>query len=131
MIYYGVAPGPSIVMLPLVVLIQIIFTTSIALLLAMWNLFYRDIKYLFEVFVSVWMFGSAVMYPASAIDGRMGLAIQLNPMTTIIEAYRSTILYGEWPPMAPLAWMAFFSTVLLGVAWLQFHRSEFKFAENV
>ena len=34
-----------------------------ALLLAMANLFYRDVKYLFEVVITVWMFATSVLYP--------------------------------------------------------------------
>ena len=36
---------------------------GIALLLAMANLFYRDVKYLFEVVITVWMFATSVLYP--------------------------------------------------------------------
>ena len=36
---------------------------AMALFLAMSNLFYRDVKYLFEVVITVWMFATSVVYP--------------------------------------------------------------------
>jgi ABC-type polysaccharide/polyol phosphate export permease len=43
MAYYGIVPGPAVLLLPAVLLVQIIFTAAVALLLAMGNLFLRDI----------------------------------------------------------------------------------------
>ena len=40
-----------------------------ALLLAMANLFYRDVKYLFEVIITVWMFATSVVYPIALVGG--------------------------------------------------------------
>lgn len=131
MIYYRIPVGPAIVCLPIIVLIQVLLTTAISLLLAMWNLFYRDVKYLFEVLVVVWMFATSVVYPVELVGGKLGTIMRLNPMTPIIEAYRSVILMHSWPALGPLVGVTAFSTLLLAWAWVRFHRSEFEFAENV
>jgi ABC-type polysaccharide/polyol phosphate export permease len=54
----------------------------------------------------------------------------LNPMTPIIEGYREVILNGQLPAAGPLGAAAAGSIALFGVAWLLFHRAEYKFAEN-
>jgi ABC-type polysaccharide/polyol phosphate export permease len=102
-----------------------------ALLLAMSNLFYRDIKYLFEVVITVWMFATSVVYPAETVGGRLGQVLTLNPMTQIIEAFRSVLLYGHLPALGPFAATALFSFTLLACAWHFFHQAEFTFAENI
>src|SRR6187397_1168930 len=53
LIYYKVAVTPAILFLPVILVIQMLFTAAVALLLAMGNLFYRDVKYLFEVVVTL------------------------------------------------------------------------------
>jgi ABC-type polysaccharide/polyol phosphate export permease len=131
MVYYQLPVGPAILALPLVIGVQLLFTTAVALLLAMANLFYRDVKYLFEVVIVVWMFATSVVYPASLVGGKVATLMTLNPMTPIIDAYRAVLLMGQWPAWGTLLTVAAFSTVLLGWAWLTFHRSEFEFAENV
>ena len=97
MIYYGIAVTPALFFLPVVLAVLLAFTAGIALLLAMSNLYYRDIKYLFEVAITVWMFATSVVYPAESVGGRLGQLLALNPMTQIIEAFRAVLLYGQLP----------------------------------
>jgi homopolymeric O-antigen transport system permease protein len=131
MAYYQVAPSSTILLLPVVITVQIGLTAGLALLLSMANLFYRDVKYLFEIVLTVWMFGSAVVYPVDGVRGWIGAFIRANPMTAIIEAYRSVLLYGAPPDPVAFGSTAVFALVLLPAAWLLFHRSETQFAENV
>ncbi len=132
MIYYRIAPGASLLLLPLVMLVHAAFTLAVALFLAMANLFYRDVKYLFEVFLTVWMFGSAIVYPIDSVQGGvLGFLLRLNPMTAIVDAYRHVLLYGAAPPLVPFVGVALLSLVLLPAVWLAFHRAEFRFAEHI
>jgi ABC-type polysaccharide/polyol phosphate export permease len=131
MIYYGVAPGSAVLFLPVLMLVQVMFTAGIGLVLAMANLFFRDVKYVFEVALTLWMFASSVVYPVSALGGKLARVLQLNPMAPIIDAYRSVLLKNELPPMGTFGIAAALSVVTLAVAWIWFHRVEFQFAESV
>ena len=131
MAYYGVAPSWTIVALPAVLLVHIMFTMAVSLMLAMANLFYRDVKYLFEIVITIWMFATSVVYPVTMIGGTLSGVLLLNPMTPIIDAYRNIILLGRFPDPAAFGYAAACATVTLACAWLAFHRAEFKFAENI
>ena len=131
MIYYGVVISPALLFLPVVLAVLLAFTAGLALLLAMSNLYYRDIKYLFEVAITVWMFATSVVYPVESVGGRLGQLLALNPMTQIIEACRAVILYGRLPPAGPFTATAVLSILVLFAGWQIFHRAEFTFAENV
>jgi len=131
MAYYQIAPTATMAFLPVVLLVHVIFTLAIALALAMANLFYRDVKYLFEIGVTIWMFASAVVYPVEQIGGTLGMVLRLNPMTPIIDAYRDVLLRGQLPEVGPFATAAAVAVLLLGIAWTSFHAAEFSFAENV
>jgi lipopolysaccharide transport system permease protein len=128
--WYGIVPGVQLAWLPLVIAIHVLFTVAVALALAMANLFFRDVKYLFEVVITVWMFGTSVVYPVSQVGGVVGAALRLNPMTPIIDAYRSVLLLNT-APGAELAVAAAVAVAGLCGSWFVFHRSEFKFAENI
>ena len=130
MAYYRVGFHWTLLLVPCVLGVHLIFTMAVALLLAMGNLFYRDVKYLFEIVLTVWMFVTAVLYPSSLVGGTLGWAMQFNPMTPIIEAYRDVLIRGVVPGAA-FGYAAAFSVALLVCAWLTFHRAEFQFAENV
>jgi len=131
MVYYGITPGLALLALPLVIVIHVIFTAGVALILAMANLFYRDVKYLFEVMITIWMFSTSVLFPIQLVEGRARWYFLLNPMTPIIDAYRAVILWGQWPDVPTLLPTAIMAVLTLGSAWLMFHRAESSFAENI
>jgi ABC-type polysaccharide/polyol phosphate export permease len=130
MVYYHIPIHWTLLFVPVVMLVHIAFTTGVALLLAMSNLFFRDVKYLFEFVLTFWMFATAVVYPVQRIGGTLGKLLALNPMTPIVDAYRSAILLGRLPGSG-FGWATVTALVTLVVAWAVFHRAEFKFAENV
>lgn len=131
MMYYGIGISWTLLFLPLIVGVQIMFTGGMALVLAMGNLFLRDVKYLSEVVIMVWMFATSVVYPVDRIGGNLGLLLKLNPMTPIIDAYRSVLLRNEWPAAGPFLFAAAASLAVLFLGWIAFHRAEFEFAENI
>lgn len=131
MLYYGVALTPALFFLPVILAVLSAFTAGLALLLAMSNLYYRDIKYLFEVAITVWMFATSVVYPVGSVGGRLGQLLAVNPMTQLIEACRAVLLYGHLPPAGPFAATAVLSMLVLFAGWQVFHRAEFTFAENI
>jgi ABC-type polysaccharide/polyol phosphate export permease len=131
MLYYRIPPTGMIVFLPVVLFVQLLFTLGMSLLLAMSNLFYRDVKYLFEIVLTVWMFMTSVLYPVSLVGGKTAVIMQLNPLTPIIDGYRAVLLYGQSPFTPAFLLAAAVSVVLFFGAWLVFHRAEFEFAENV
>jgi lipopolysaccharide transport system permease protein len=130
MAYYGTAVGWPILLLPVVVAGQVIFTAAAALLISMANLFYRDVKYLFEIVIAVWMFATSVVYPIGKVGGRLGAALSLNPMTPLIDAFRAVLLDGRLPHTSFFITVAA-SVVLLALSWAAFHAAEFDFAENL
>jgi lipopolysaccharide transport system permease protein len=130
MAYYRVPPTWMLMVLPVVVLVHVSFTIAVAMILAMANLFYRDVKYLFEIVLTVWMFSTSVLYPMSLVGGKMGRVLALNPMTPIVDAYRN-VLIGGVAPDPTFGWTAGVTVVVLVMAWLTFHRAEFSFAENI
>ena len=130
MAIYGVWPSWTVAFLPIVVAVHGAMTVAVALLVAMGNLFYRDVKYLFEVVITVWMFATSVLYPIDRVGGTVGRLMRLNPLTPITEAYRDVIFFGR-PPSAEFAAASALSLVLLAWCWLAFHRAEFRFAENI
>ncbi|MHB9032271.1 MAG: ABC transporter permease, partial [Anaerolineae bacterium] len=102
-----------LIWLPIIMAIQIIFTTGISLIVSTINVFYRDTGIIMEVIMQAWFFLTPVVYPLEVLpEWRtvLGLAVPvrrltyiLNPMASIIASYRS-VLYGYVngsPPTSP------------------------------
>lgn len=130
-VYYGVPLQHTAVVIPLVMVVHLAFTTAMCLLAAMANLFYRDVKYVFEIVITIWMFGTSVLYPVANVEGFLGAVMRYNPMTIIIDAYRAALFFGEWPSPALFALMGAISLCLFVASWVIFHRAEFRFAESI
>jgi lipopolysaccharide transport system permease protein len=131
MVWYGIEVNWTLLFLPVVLIVHIMFTAGIALIVSMANLFYRDVKYLFEIVLTVWMFATSVVYPVGNVSGRLGQVLLLNPMTPIIDAYRSVLLYKSLPADGPFLYATVVSLLTLAIGWVMFHRAEFTFAERV
>lgn len=129
--WYGIVPGPSVAWLPVVFLVHITWTSAISLILAMANLFFRDVKYIVDGLLTVGMFSTTALYPAAEFGGRTGQLLAANPLSIIIEAYRSALFLGT--PVATPAFLltAVTGVVAFGLGWLVFHRAEHRFAESV
>ena len=129
-VHYRIPVGANLLWLPIVILVHVAFTTGIALLLSMSNLFYRDVRYLFEIMIAVLMFATSVLYPVDAIPGTAGVLLRINPVSAIVDSYRSVLLLNAPPPWT-FGVAAAVAGVILVAGWLLFHGAEFNFAENI
>src|SRR5207247_6799731 len=89
--YHGVPLTARILMLPLLV----VLTTFCALGTGMWmsalNVKYRDVRFALPFVTQLWLFASSVIVPSSAVPARWRPLLRLNPMSPIIEGYRSSL----------------------------------------
>jgi lipopolysaccharide transport system permease protein len=131
MFYFSVPVSWTILLAAPILLVQILFTLGLALLLSLGNLFYRDVRYIVELVVMLWMFATSVIYPIPTTDPTITALLALNPMNTIITSYRTAVLDGQVPELVPLALVGLFSLVFLVFVWRFFHRSEPLFAERI
>ncbi|MCG2712870.1 MAG: ABC transporter permease [Candidatus Omnitrophica bacterium] len=131
MIFYGIPFRATMFLVPFILLIQLMLMIGLSFFLAMGNLFYRDVKYIFEVVILLWMFATSVIYPINTSSTMLYNILMLNPMTPIINAYRDLILNGVLPEPGPLLFAAIISLLVFAAGTLSFHRAEYLFAENI
>jgi lipopolysaccharide transport system permease protein len=92
MAFYGVLPAVSMWTLPLLVLIMLMAATGVGSFLAALNAKYRDVRYAIPFMVQLWMFASPIVYPTSLVPVRYRTLYALNPLTGVIEGFRSAFL---------------------------------------
>jgi lipopolysaccharide transport system permease protein len=130
MIYYQVPLSLNLLMLlPLVVLITIL-ATAVGMWLSALNVKYRDIRFALPFLIQLWMFISPVIYPATLVPAKWRWLFALNPVTGIIEGFRSA-LFGK-----PFHWTSLAISVVLTLlamvyAAFSFTRVERRFADIV
>jgi ABC-type polysaccharide/polyol phosphate export permease len=122
---------PAILLVPMVVLVQVALMIGLGMVLAMANLFYRDVRPIFSVVIQLWMFVSAVVVPVPADGGALAKWISANPLVPIIHAYRDCIIHGVAPNLAELTYAAAIAGAALMVGTIWFRRASWKFAECI
>lgn len=88
----------NLLFFPVVILQVFIFSLGLGLWLAAITVFFRDIQYLWGVFVSMWMYLTPLFYPISIIpEEYQTLYKTANPMYWYIEQFRDIVLYAKFP----------------------------------
>ncbi len=121
----------TILWVPMIFVIQLIFMTGLSLILAAFNLFYRDIQYLLSLILLLWMYVTPVMYPVEIIPEKYRFVFSLNPMSVIINAYREVILGNGAPNFSSLGIALAMSLVVFVAGFLIFKKLEGSFADYV
>lgn len=129
--YYDISISLTIIFVPAVLFIQILFTLGLSFLLSMGNLYFRDVDYIMQVVIQLWMYVTAVVYPLKVANSKLQMVLNLNPMTPIIDCYRDVILRGHLPTLNIFGPTALFAIAIFLLGWYLFHKFEFQFAEFI
>lgn len=127
----GIGIGPSIVMLPLIVLIQYIFQLGLSFIFSSITVYIRDIEYLLNVFMMLMFYMCPIVYSADMIPNKFLPLFKLNPMFHIIEYYRQILYYKQMPNITNLLWLLGFCIIILALGLMIFKKLEKRFAEEL
>ncbi|MBW4576933.1 MAG: ABC transporter permease [Aphanothece sp. CMT-3BRIN-NPC111] len=87
---------PTLALLPLVWLPQLLLTAGLGYFVAGFTVFLRDIPQMLGVILNLWFYVTPIVYPISAIPEQWrGWVFWLNPVAAIAEVYRDLVLVGE------------------------------------
>jgi lipopolysaccharide transport system permease protein len=131
MIVYRIPLAAPMLLFPVFVLLQTLFTIGLALMVATGTAFFRDVRHLLDVAISLLFWTTPVLYTLHDMSGRMAQLILLSPMSPFVTAYHNIFYDQVWP--APAVWtiaVAYTGTALAMGLWLVV-RYEDQFAERV
>jgi lipopolysaccharide transport system permease protein len=101
MIWYGVAPGWQMLLLPLFVVLALLASLGPAIWAAAIVVKYRDFRFVIPFVLQFGLYISPVGFPSSVVPERWRLLYNLNPMVGIIDGFRWCIVGGESPVYLP------------------------------
>lgn len=112
----GFGPRPAWLALPVLLVVQLALISGITLLAAALVPFVPDLKPLIGHVLQMLFFMSGIFYdPASIPEAYRGFFF-MNPMASLIDAYRDILLRGDWPNGGVLLLIAALATGLILVA---------------
>jgi len=93
----GVTPTYTIVALPVVLAVLLLYTGAVAVVVATVTVFIRDLAHALPTVNQVLFLGSPVMYPESQIPEHLAFLGTVNPVAVVAESIRDVALRGIWP----------------------------------
>jgi len=129
--WYGTAIQPTIVLVPLFLLMLAMTAVGLGSFLAVVNVRYRDVPYAVPFLVQLWLFASGVIYAAEALPERYLAIASLNPAIGAITGFRWAVA-GTPPPTTTMLVLGVTMAVVFFVGGLAFYRSaEPRFADTL
>lgn len=128
--YYGIAFDWQTMLWPLLVFLLITLSLGVGLILAALNVQYRDIKYIIPFAVQFLLFATPVIYSISILPEKYRWLAALNPLTGIIEGFR-TVLVPTRPMDWPLLGISTVLTIIIFLAGTMYFRSTERFFADV
>jgi lipopolysaccharide transport system permease protein len=132
MLIFGSPFTAGILLIPLLMAIQLVFLSGVALFLSCLNVFLRDTASIMEVLISLWFFMTPVFYRVDDVTSQWtGLLFLLNPMAALVTAYRAILYDGQLPSLASLGVTALTSVAVLLAGYLFFAHLSSRFGEEL
>ncbi|MEM9380722.1 MAG: ABC transporter permease [Planctomycetota bacterium] len=126
----GVHLGPNAAWLPVLLLLQTVFTAGLGYFFATFNLFWRDTFHVIGVFLTVWMFMTPIFYaPVMMVDQGFGWMLQINPMHWLMDMYRGALVQNVAPAPADLGRFGLASVAVLAIGATFFARQRARFPD--
>ncbi len=134
---YRIPVTQQIVLLVPAIIILTVFSLGLTFVTAALAVFFRDIFHILEVLLLLWFWSVPIVYPLSLLDdvSAKWLWVQrvyrLNPMVNILELFRYTFLYQQWPTLRTFGYSAASAIISLAAGYWFFRKVSPKFVREI
>ena len=118
--FYHRVVGSSLLVFPLLLVIQAVLIVGLSLTVATLNVFYRDVQYVTNVVLMLLFYLTPVFY--QTLDPRYQLLFTINPISVLVQSYRAVLFYGLSPDWGALILASILGVVCLGYGYLLYRR---------
>jgi lipopolysaccharide transport system permease protein len=117
-------------LLPVVLLLLIIFTSSVGMLIAALNVIYRDVRNTLPFVIQVLFFTTPVLFPLKIIPKEYNWLLALNPLAGIVENFR-IILFNQTINLPFFLYTIISTIIIFFFCFYIFSKLEKTFAEKL
>lgn len=131
LVVFQVTPKWTMLFSPVVIFCLIVFSLGISYMLATAYVFFGDIKHLYSVVLTLWMYCSAIFYPVEQLQGFIRVVIWNNPLYTYIHCLRKAVMYGTLPDTVEFLQMILWAAAIYGLGYGIFRRCRSKILQKI
>lgn len=126
-----VAPNIYALLIPGLIIMLAGLALGFGIIISSMTTKYRDLFILFTFLVQLWMYATPVIYPLSTMPPKMQRIMSINPLTSIIEAFKYGAMGVGTFSWAGLAYSFIFMIILLGIGVVVFNKVQRSFMDTV
>lgn len=130
MLWYGVGWSANLLAAPLLMLAVVFLALGVGTLLSALTVAYRDFTHLTPFIVQIWMYVTPVIFPVSIVPERWQWVLYVNPMTGLVEGFRSAFL-GKPFDVGGLAISCGIAVAVFALGVAYFEKVERRFADII
>jgi ABC-type polysaccharide/polyol phosphate export permease len=93
---FGVPYGPHLLLMVPATGLLLVFTVSLATVLAALHVYFRDVRFLVQAALMVWMYATPILYPQHLL-GSLAPVVSANPLTGIVGLFHLAALGSGGP----------------------------------
>lgn len=124
-------PHSSLLIFPFLIMLLALLAMGTGLIISSLTTKYRDLKFLIQFGIQLFMYATPVIYPLSAAPEKYRDIIALNPLTPIFEAFKYSCLSCGSLDWGGLLYSTIFMLVTLFLSVVIFSRTERNFMDTV
>lgn len=118
-----------VALVPVVLVLQVMFTLGLALFLARWTVAIRDLATIVPLVSRIWLYASCVFFSFDTLEDRglppiYGAVMQYNPMFQVLDMVRDLVLYATIPDLTSWLILGGWAVGMLVVGFVSFWWAE-------
>lgn len=117
--------------LPLIMIIEFLLALGIAFLASSVTVYFKDLEYILTIITMAWMYMTPIVYSQDMVPERFRNLYYLNPMTSIIIAYRDILYYKRIPDLSTLVLAIVMGIVVMIIGTATFIKLKRHFVEEM
>jgi lipopolysaccharide transport system permease protein len=121
----------TVVLMPPLLVVQFVLMCGLAWFTAATAVFLRDVVNIVTVGLLMVFYLTPVFYSLESVPEQYLWILHLNPMTTLLEAYRGVLLGDEFPSAMRMGGVVVGSVVVAAAGWRTFRRLEHRFVDEL
>lgn len=121
----------ALLCLPVIMIVEYLLALGIAMLAAAVTVYFRDLEHILGIVSMIWMYLTPILYPETLVPEKWQALYHINPMTSIITAYRDVLYWGVMPQLTTLLEAVLLGVLFLLLGLLSFSKLKKGFAEEL
>ena len=131
MLFTGAEFYPTLITVWIPLLYLITFSLGLSLILCSINVFFRDTEHLYSVFITIWMYLSAIFYSTDILPDGVNTVVYYNPIYQLITFFRLLIMYRVFRSIQTNLLCVSYSVSMLIIGLAVFYKSQDKFILHI